>query len=497
MSLLGIDLGSGSCKGVVFNERGDILGLASREYAPYYPAPNHAQMNSEAFWEAFVAVTRELAVYSVESMCISSHGETIIPVDKHGNAIHHAIMNIDNRAVLEAASWESQWVYGITGLPPHAMYGFNKIMWLKKHKPELYEETSCFLNPADYILERIGFPRCTDYSLASRVMALDIHEKQWSEEILDIASIKMDKLPKPEQSGNFLGNIIPSVARILNLKPGVAVVLGGHDQPCGALGAGATEHFQAYDSAGTYECLAVTSGKPYNTPEAFKYSFNTYCHVLKDKYITLAFFPAGVGTRWFVEQFCGDDKLRAKEAGLNLYTYLDDVIEALGNSPTGLCVTPNFVGACNPNWDANATGVMLGITPTITRHHVYKALHEGIACELFLNLCALETVVGTLPEIRISGGNAKSMFNVKLRADITGKRFLYQDDAEAVCRGAAMIAGTAAGMFKDIEQASRSLARPYMALEPDKNIGKAYEPQRERYTKLYPALRDIFQEVLP
>jgi len=401
-------------------------------------------------------------------------------------------MNSDNRAAAESASWDPERVYEITGHPPHAMFSLNKIMWLKKHEPELYERTACFASAAGYLLSRLGFPCLTDYSLASRVMALDIKTRKWSDEILDTAGVAREKLPEPVQAGFTAGRLSAEMAGMLNLKPGVFVVAGGHDQPCGALGAGVTSDGNVYDSAGTYECLSVTSANPMNTPAAYKYALNSYCHVLPGKYITLAFFPAGFGTNWFIENFFEN---RTAESADGIFGTLESGVNALGNDPTGICVTPHFIGACNPNWDVNATGVIAGLKPPHTRYHLYRAIYEGIACELDLNLRVLETAAGSLPEVRISGGNAKTKFSIRLRADITGKRFLYQDDEEAVCRGAAMLAGIAAGVYANAEEAARAMARPFTIIEPDVKITSAYSAQKKQYGMLYPALRGFFSPV--
>ena len=493
MSLLGIDLGSGSCKGVLYDELGNILASANYSYSPYYPGPDFVLMDSQKFMNAFASVVRKLAgEHTVNALCISSHGESIVPADSNMAAISAALMNSDNRAAAEAASWDPEHVYKITGIPPHAMYSLNKIMWLKTNEPELYANTSCFLTPAGFIQAQLGMPHSADYSLACRYMALDIQKKCWSDEILDQAGIAKNKLPEPVQAGTLLGRLTAETASALNLKPGTAVVLGGHDQPCGALGAGVIEHGQVFDSAGSYECLAVTSDKPMNTASAFNYALNSYCHVLHDKYVTLAFFPAGFATRWFVEQFCGEDMEKARLQKKDVHEILDKAASELGNAPTGLCVTPHFIGSCNPNWDVNASGVIAGLTPAHTRHQVYRALYEGIACELDLNLRALEAIAGHLPEVRISGGNAKARFSVKLRADITGKSFLLSDDSDMVCRGAAMLAGKATGIFSDINEAVQAMSKPYTLIEPDTLCSAAYNQQKSRYNMIYPALTGFF-----
>jgi xylulokinase len=263
--------------------------------------------------------------------------------------------------------------------------------------------------------------------------------------------------------------------------------MGGHDQPCGALGAGCTRPGQVADSAGTYECLVAISDQPLNTPQALTYALNSYCHVVAGQYVTLAFFPAGLMVRWFVEQFCFQDEVEARESHRSLYEVLEAHVAGLAAGPTGLCVTPHLIGSCNPNWDVRATGIIAGLTPGVTRHHLYKAIYEGLACELALNLEVLEQVVGPLERVRIYGGGARTPFTVQLRADLTGKTFELLSTPEAACQGAAMLAGLAAGVYGDLEEAAAKLVSVSREFTPDPVAARSYAGQSEEYRQIYPA----------
>lgn len=490
MSLLGIDIGSGSCKGVVFDVNGHQLASESIAYSVSSPQLSFVEIDAMIFRDAVFAIIRKLSGQTkedpIEALAISSHGETIIPVDKNGNTIAPAIMNSDNRAVAEAEWWRENFgaeeIYNITGVPLHAMFSLNKIMWLRKYKTEIYAEADKFLSVGDYILVQLGLPPYTDYSLASRTMAFDMRLCSWSKAILDHCGVPEEKLAIPVASGTIAGELSKRVAENLGLMEGTVVALGGHDQSCGALGAGAIHPGDVYDSAGTYECIVAVSGEPMNSAQSYKYSLNSYRHVVPDKFVTLAFFPAALVSVWFVEQFCYEEKIKAQESGKSIY----DVLAAqIGAGPTGLCVTPHFVGACTPRWDANARGVVAGLTPTVTRHHIYKAIYEGIACELRINTDALEEVMGSFTQMNISGGNSRSPFTVQLRADITGKTINVLKNDEAVCLGAAMLAGIAIGKYKDAQDAVDKVIQIRQTYEPDMQSQLDYKQQLERYKTIH------------
>jgi len=502
MSLLGIDIGSSSCKGVVFDHSGKELARESQSYFTINAGPSMVEMDATTFRDAAFSIIQKLSAQVVndpiEALAISSHGETTILVDKSGNPTGHAIMNSDNRATEEIAWWEETFgrerIYQISGVPLHTMFSLNKMMWLRKHKPEVFEKTDRFLSVGDYILVQLGLPHYTDYSLASRTMAFDINKRCWSEEILRHCGIPKEKLGIPVPSGTLAGRLSNKMASQLGLKAGVAVALGGHDQPCGALGAGAIHAGDVSDSAGTYECMAAVSDRPMNSPKALAYSLNSYCHVVPNKFVTLAFFPAGVVSNWYVTQFCGEDKIIAQQEERDFFGMLAENALKHSPGPTGVCVTPHFLGSCTPYWDVRARGVMAGLTPNITRYHLFKAIHEGIASELAINVEALEEVMGSFSSMSICGGNSRLPFTVQLRADLTGKAIRLLQSDEAVCLGAAMLAGISVGIYKDAADAVKQAVRFEKTVFPNVENQAAYKKQMEQYKLVYPAM-ERYREV--
>ena len=337
---------------------------------------------------AAVEVIRTVAQIApdIEAICAGSHGETFIAVDSDCRPVYCAVMNADNRATKEAKSWEKiisrRELYKITGVPLHPMFALNKIMWLKNNKPDVFSRSDMFLSPQDYIIGRLGITPLIDYSLACRTMALDINRHVWSDEIIKESGINKDKFPECVPSGTVAGAISNDTAKMLGLKKSVKIIVGGHDQPLSSFGCGVIERGQVSDSAGTYESLAAISDQPKNNDTAYKYSLNSYCHVLNGKYITLAFFPAGLATSWFVDEFCYEDRENASKEGISEYLYIS---ERLPEGPTGICMTPHLIGSCNPYWDPRARGTVYGLSPDTSRHKLFKALYEGLALELSLN----------------------------------------------------------------------------------------------------------------
>src|SRR5208282_3922198 len=314
MSLLAIDIGSSRCKAVVFAVTGQILAQHASAYAPEFPAPSHAELDPERFWQAVCQCSRAVSKNlsdPVRALCLSSHGETFVPVNGRNEAIAPAILNQDTRATEETVWLERTFgrkrLFEVTGLVAHPMYPVPKLLWLRKHRPDIFVPSVRFLSVIGYVLSRLGLNPYIDYSLASRYLAFDIRQHRWSEELLAAAEIGAESLPIPVPAGTIAGNLDAVAASQLGLTPGTMVVMGGHDQPCGGLGVGAIGPGRVADSMGTYECLLAASDQPSLTDAALAASLNSYCHVVPDKFVTLAYFPSGIMIKWFHDLLYGEE----------------------------------------------------------------------------------------------------------------------------------------------------------------------------------------------
>ena len=496
MSLMGVDIGSSRCKAGVFSASGRVLAEAVEGYSPEFPGPAMVEMDPEVLWRAVASAVAAAAAAvkgdRVEAVGLSSHGETFVPVDERGEAMGPAILNADNRATAEAKWWEERLgrrrIFEITGLIVHPMYPMPKLRWLREHRPELFGAASRFVSISDYVLLRLGLEPCIAYPLASRYMAFDVRKLCWSDEMLEAGGLSAERLPRPAPAGTTAGKLSRTAAAELGLEAGTPVVVGGHDQPCGALGMGAIEPGMVVDSMGTYECLTAVGVEPSLDEAALAASLNSYCHVAPGQYITIAYFPSGLMVRWFCDTFCGEDAREAEARGQDLHAYLEEKAPA---GPSGLCVMPHLIGSGNPHFDPRATGAVVGLVQTTTRHQMYKGILEGLACELALISELIEGTVGRFDTIRCTGGGARSRLGLRLRAAMTGKRMEIMRSAEAVCLGAAVLAGVSAGTYAGLEEAVDEVVEVAETVEPEAELAEAYGRQIARYRALYPSLGPV------
>ena len=456
-------------------------------------------MDPEIFWNAVCKtsrnVTTDAARDPVQALCLSSHGETFIPVDAHGNAIHPAILNIDNRATAESNWIENaigaRRIFEISGLVAHPMFSIPKILWLRRHRPKIYSAAARFLSVTDFIHAKLGLPLYIGNSLASRFLAFDVKKDRWSDEILAAAGLADDQLPLPVRAGTIAGKLNAEAASDLGVNTGTPVVVGGHDQACGALGVGVIKPGRVSDSLGTYECLVAASDEPSLCEVAFAARLNSYCHVFPGKFTTLAYFPSGIMVQWFRDLIYGretpSEKFEKSEASeADQYSSLE--AECTG-APTGLCITPHLIGTCNPDFDPRARATIFGLSSNSNRSQIYQGILEGIACELAQITEILAQASGGFRDIYVSGGGTRSPLGLKLRAAITGCRLHVMQCDEAVCQGAAILAGVAAGVYSNIADAVDLVVREKEVVEPDAHLAASYTVQVKQYRRLCATLK--------
>jgi xylulokinase len=498
MSLLAIDIGSSRCKAVVFAPTGEILSQHACAYTPEFPAPSHAEIDPERFWLAVChcsqAVSKGLSD-PVRALCLNSHGETFVPVNGRNEPTAPAILNQDNRATEEAVwldrTFGKKQLFEITGQVVHPMYPIPKLLWLRKHRPDIFASSSRFLSVIGYVLTRLGLPAYVDYSLASRYLAFDIRQRCWSEEILATTEISAECLPVPVPAGTIAGKLNRAAAIELGLSPGTIVVVGGHDQPCGALGVGAIGPGRVADSMGTYECLSAASDQPCLKDTGLAASLNSYCHVVPDKFVTLAYFPSGIMIKWFHDLLYGEAK-RDQGDSSDVESLHYAILERDATAgPTGLCITPNLIGTCNPDFNPHARGFISGLSSSTTRGQIFKGILEGLACELSLMTDILANAVGEFRDVYVTGGGSRSVLGLQLRAALSGRQLHVMECPEAVCLGGAILAGVASGEYGSLREAVDLLVHETSVVSPDDAIAETYRQQTKQYRHLRSVLTAI------
>jgi xylulokinase len=492
---MGIDIGTSGCKAVIFDENGRQVALAYEEYDIISKQFGWAELDTDEVMEKCFRVIKETATHvepgSVIGLGISSQGEAFTLIDENGKALCNALVSSDIRANECIRSWTKKFgeekLYQITGHTPHPMFSLFKLLWIKENSPEILSKAYKILCFEDLLEYRLGIESpAMGWPLAGRTMLFDIVHHKWNKEVIQVLGIKEEQLAIPLQSGTIVGIIDPLIARNLNLSEKTFIVTGGHDQPCSALGAGAIEPGIAVYASGTVECITPAFDKPIFTHELRKNNLCTYHHTAPGMFATVAFSLTGGNIlKWFRDEFGAIEVEQAKKLSCDPYELL---LKQLPEEPSRLLVLPYFTPSGTPYFDVSVRGAILGLDLSTTRVEIMKALLEGVAFEVRLNLDILEQSGYEVNELRIIGGGAKSQDHVQLKANVIGKPITILDVTEAGCLGVAMLA-KAAHTRQSVSQIAKDWIKPVSQVKPE--YPDFYNKKFQSYKSLYPFIKSF------
>ncbi len=498
MSYMGLDVGQTGCRAIIFDENGTQRAFSYREYPTPAPEKGWAELESEGVKNSCFTVMKDAQQQCpsdpVLGLGISTQGEAFTPVGPRGECLANAMITFDTRATAIAERWSNTFgikkLYQITGHTAHPMFSLFKLLWLKNHRPEIFDKAVKFLCFEDFIQHSLGVEPHISWSLAGRTMLFNIRKHRWEDELLEASGLSTAKLAVPVPSGEKVGAISPSIARDLGFVEHVIVVTGGHDQPLGALGAGVITPDLAMYATGTSECITPAFEKPVLNDSLMRNNLCTYDHAIRGMYTTVAFSLTGGNIlKWFRDVWGKPEADAASASGRDVYEIL---LENIGDSPSGLLVLPYFTPSGTPYFDTEVPGAVIGLRLSTKREQVLRALLEGVAFEMRLNLDILERSHIIIEELRAIGGGARSKIWTQLKADVLNKPITTVKETEAACFAAAMLA-CAKRTGEPLDSIVGRWVKTGEIIEPKEKNASFYTSQFESYKKLYPAMSSIFR----
>lgn len=500
MSYLGLDIGTTGCKAGVFDAEGRLLALAYREYPLLAPEPGWAELDSQRVCQACLEVIAEAvgacAKDPVRGLGISCQGEAFTPVGRQGEFLANAMVSSDARAEPIVGPWSRAFserrLYELTGHTPHPMFTIYKLLWLREHRPEVWRAAAKFYCFEELLQARLGLDPAISWPLAGRTMMFNVRTHQWEQEILRAIDLDPARLARPAASGTVVGTVSGSVAEKLGLSKGVLVVAGGHDQPCGALGAGVVEPGVAMYATGTVECICPAFDRPIFDDSLFRSNLCTYDFTLPGMYTTVLFSLTGGNLlRWFRDEWGQAAVAEARRRGADPY---DLLLRDMPAEPTELWVLPYFTPSGTPYFDAKVPGAIVGLRLSSTRGQVLRALLEGVAFEMRLNLELVDRAGLAIGQLRAIGGGAKSTALTQLKADVLHRPITTLAVTEAGCLGVAMLA-CAAHTGASPRQLVGTWVKTLSAVDPDPRRAAVYDDRFANYQRLYPVFRDFYSQL--
>lgn len=497
MNYMGIDIGTSGCKAGIFDKNGQMLVIAKQSYDVIFTKDGGAELDSDEVIDKCFDVIKEctsrINSNSIKGISITSQGEAFTAVGSENETLCNAMVSSDTRAepyipqLIETI--DEKKLYRITGHTVHPMFTVFKLLWLKKNRPEVWKQVQYLLCFEDLLQLRLGVVNpAISWSLAGRTMMFDVEKQVWSTEILKEVGLTSSHLARPLPSGSIVGCIGKTKAGELGLSDDVVVVTGGHDQTCSALGAGVTEEGVAMIATGTVECITPAFKNPIFSDKLRKNNLCTYNYTIKDTYTTAAYSLTGGNIlKWFADEFAAEETVAARQMECDRYEL---ILKNMCSKPTNLMVLPYFTSSGTPYFDTKTKGAIFGLRLSTKRGEIIRALLEGVAFEMRLNLEILQASGYKINELRAVGGGAKSADWMQLKANVMDKKITTLNITEAGCYGAAMLA-CSGFTGKSITTLAPTWVKPLRALYPESKSRKWYSERYKLYKKLYSTVKSI------
>lgn len=498
MSYLGLDIGTSGCKAVAFDKDGKELVSAYREYNIVQQNENWAELDSENVLVKCLEVINEInskVSEPVIALGISSQGEAFTPVDAKGEIIGRAMVSSDSRARNLISEFTNAFgeerLYLITGHTPHPLFTLFKLIWVKKNEPKIWEEARYFLCFEDLLHFKLGLQPHISWPLAGRTMLFDVNRHQWSKEILSAIELDESRLAKPVPSGHIVGKINQKIAKELGFKSEVYVVSGGHDQTVAALGAGIVSPGLCMYATGTVECFCPMLSQPVFSDKLRKNNLCCYDYTVEGYYTTVAYSLTGGNIlKWVKNELGYEERQKAEALHGNAYTYL---LEKMPDKPTKLLVLPYFTPTGTPYFDTKAKGAIVGLQHSTTKGEIIKALLEGVAMEMKLNLQIMEEAGISVDAFVATGGGTKNDAWSQLKADVLNKIVVVRNVSEAGCYGAALLAQSAITGV-NVNKLIKTYSKSDKIFHPEPVKSEIYEQKFNYYKRLYPSLKQFWSD---
>jgi len=458
--IVGLDVGTTGAKAVAISATGEVLERAEVEYPLSIPQPGWAEQDPEDWWSASERALAAVAAPDAASVGLTGQMHGLVLLDSADRVLRPAILWNDQRTSAECAEIEErvgfERLVGLTG--NRALPGFTapKLVWVRKHEPDVWSQAAHVLLPKDYVRLRLTGERAIDAAEASGTLLFDVAGRRWSAEVCEALEVPLEWLPSAHES---------------------TAIGGAGDQQAGALGVGVV-------GPGPLSVVLGTSGVVFAAlpgysadPEA---RVHVFCHAVPDTWEAMGVMLSAAGSlRWL------------RDAVGGTYDELVAEAERWPAGTEGLTFLPYLQGERTPHADPSARAVFEGLSLRHDRGALVRSVLEGVAFGLRDSLELLKAL-GVAPAAgRVSGGGARSELWLKIVASVLGIPIERTAVEEGAAYGAALLGAVAAGVFADAAEAVAACVRVRDAVEPDPEWQKVYDERYVRYRALYPALRHL------
>lgn len=492
---LGIDLGTGSCKSVVVDRQGQILGFNSADYTSSTARNKWDEQDPQAILTGMILATRSaivkagVAAESCRGLSIGSALHTLIALDRSGLPLTGVMTWADRRAESLAQGLQEtpagKKLYEQTGCPPHGMYPLYKTAWLREKQPDLFKKAAHFVSIKEYVIARLTGHYLVDYSVAAGSGFLNTHTLEWNAGSLDYAGIKANQLSVLCNPTESIRGLDATFCQQLGINPDTPLIMGASDAVNSSLGAGSVKPGQATCMIGTSGALRIITNHPRMDARG-----RNWCYAIDHKHWLVggSINNGGIAVSWFRDM--ASQLISSPQAKTDLsFEYIMGLAEQVEVGADGLICLPFFTGERSPYWNQNARGVLFGLTLQHDARHISRALIEGVAFRLKSIYDVINEIGEDVQQIRTSGGFTKSVLWLQIVANALNHDLVIPEWGETSCLGAALWVLLGNGAVSSLEKLGEIIP-----------VGESYQPVSgdvESYNHLYAIYTDLYQALKP
>ncbi len=496
--LMAIDAGTGSIRAVLFDTEGNQIAISQREWHHLQEerVPGSMGFDFVSNWELAKSCIREaigqakIDAKDILAVSATSMREGIVLYDKDGKELW-GVANVDARAAAEVKELKERYrgieeeFYKISG-QTFALGALPRLLWLKKHHPDLYERTASLSMIGDWVLAKLGGVIAVDPSNAGTTGIFSLARRDWEREMAARVEIKENIFAPCYECGEVIAHVSEQAAKETGLSTKTKVVTGGGDVQLGSAGLGVVNEGEAAVLGGSFWQQVVNIKSSLTPPDDMSVRINPHVVPGLSQAEGITFF-SGLVMRWFRDAFCDAEKAEAAKRGIDTYTLLEERAKKVPVGSYG--ILPIFSDSMNYGRWYHAAPSFLNLSLDPSRSNkasIFRSLEENACIVSKINLEKIEAFTGMgIDTLVFAGGASKGELWCQILSDVTGCRVKIPKVTEATALGAAMSAGVGAGIYGDLVEAAQKLVgwdREYL---PDKAHHERYKEIRKKWEEAY------------
>ena len=476
--LLAIDIGTGSARAALVSQSGKIVAFAAKEHDQIVPHFGWSQQSPRTWWEGVVFSIQRVIEKIPDAAdriagiaaCGQMHGTVL--VDDAGELVLEEVPLWNDKRTRQLVvrfleEHDTDALLAITANPPTVAWPAFKLAWIKKNAPKAYDAARTFLTPKDYINFKLTGERRIDYCEASCSYMFDSQSWTWSEKILGLLDLDLDKLPPLGAATDLLGPLTGEAAQLTGLRAGTPVAVGAGDFPAALIGSGVIRSGVGCDITGTSTLIVMLTDRPAFDPMIC----NLRC-------------VTGGWAAFTIVDATGDAIRWARKLSGDTGRGYDEIISLAENVPPGseqLLFLPYLNGERLAR-NTNSRAQFFGLTSGHSAAHLHRAVMEGVAFAAKRNIELMKARSYRFDRMIAAGGGAKSKLWLEIKASIYDCPILVPSEPECGVVGCGMLAGCASGLYSNLETVISQQVRYDSEITPNPEWKDRYEKMRSLYS---------------